>query len=116
MYNTQLKNDTATRLKPFNKVSVHTFHGFVSQIYRYPCPDNTSLKSYLVKRRNSVKRETVLEERDRPDILIVDEVQDLSSLLYELVLWICYDADSFPQLIILGDRDQVYGYFLGLLT
>lgn len=62
------------------------------------------LNSYLMERRKSTETETI----PLVNILIVDEVQDLNPLLYELVLRICKDSCSPPQLVILGDQYQVH--------
>jgi hypothetical protein len=59
-----------------------------------------------MERRKSTETETI----PLVDILIVDEAQDLTPLLYELVLRICKDSPSPPQLVILGDQYQVHTY------
>jgi hypothetical protein len=103
-YNRQLMNDTAVRLKSYDNVSVHTFHAFVTRIYNVLCPDDSLLNTYVERRNNFERREII----PATDILIIDEAQDLTPLLYNLLLTICHDLNSSPQLVILGDRDQVW--------
>jgi predicted ribonuclease YlaK len=102
-YNKQLMSDTAMRLKSYDNVSIHTYHGFVTQIYKIPCPDDSLLNAYVEGRSDFERREVI----PATDILIIDEAQDLTPLLYKLVSTICHDLNSSPQLVILGDRDQV---------
>jgi hypothetical protein len=107
-YNRQLKEDTTKRLNPFPNASVNTFHGFVSQNYQHSAHNDTALQSFLFQRRSSNQSHFI----PPMDILVIDEAQDLDPLLYELVLRICSDTGSSPQLVVLGDQRQV-AYYMG---
>ena len=40
------------------------------------------------------------------NIIIIDEIQDLNSLYYQLICKILYDNTSEPNILLLGDKNQ----------
>lgn len=106
-YNKKLSFETKERIKKsnLNNISVFTYHAFCCTHYVDSCKNDAELENFLdgnipVKKSFSY------------DIIILDEAQDITLLLYKLVCKVYSDNSvQFAKLCILGDTYQsIYEY------
>lgn len=105
-FNVRLRDETKYRFRELPHVSVNNYHSYVVQMYGYPCKDDRQMKKFLAS--------TTAEDTLCPtyDLIILDEVQDMTPLLYRTVMRILADMrrdpeyQAPPQMAILGDKRQ----------
>lgn len=114
-YNKRLKDEMRGRFKHMKNVYATNYHSYVVQTYSRPCQDDRSLQRFL---DTTVTRSPEADELPLFDIIILDEVQDMSPLLFRLVERIFEDSKHHcdysrpPKLAILGDKKQSIYDFL----
>ncbi|KZT26156.1 P-loop containing nucleoside triphosphate hydrolase protein [Neolentinus lepideus HHB14362 ss-1] len=111
-YSKRLQLSTADRLANYPRASVLTFHGLAGKLFNTPEPVNNDLK--LHKLLHSC--EAVPSWSESPcDIVILDELQDCTPLLYWLICVFLASVKSAqgkpPRVVVLGDPEQaIYDY------
>ena len=104
-YNANLKIDTRQKVITHNisNMEVHSFHSFCVKYYNRNCYNDSVMKKMM----NSILKP--LNNFDY-DIIIVDELQDLTILYYRLLCQIYKDNQVFnkksAKICILGDKCQ----------
>ena len=109
-YNARLKLDTRNKLDKYNLTNgtAESFHSFCHNFINKTIIDDESLYSYFNK--NPLDKLELNLDFDR---IIIDEVQDMKPLYYELVCKIISSNKTPPILLIIGDTYQsIYGYDL----
>lgn len=106
-YNRSLCIDVRDKISKYNvkNVEVHTYHSFAVKYYN----PNTFTDHVL----NNVIADNIPPRRPlyKPDYIFMDEVQDMTELLYTFVRKIICDLNYRPRLAILGDNKQgIYKY------
>lgn len=101
-YNSKLKLETREKVIKYNlkNIEVHSYHSFCVKYYDNKCYTDMKISDLLSSDLPTLK------EFDY-DIIIVDEVQDMNSIYFNLVCKIYRDNivdDS--RIIIFGDRNQ----------
>lgn len=99
-YSQKLKEETRNRivLNNIENMESHSFHSFANKYYK-PCP-------------NDIPMYEIIDSAQQPkkpfgfSIICVDEVQDMTELLYKFVYKLYYDNKKTAKLCILGDRNQ----------
>lgn len=105
-YNTKLSIETKERLLKNNvtNMEVYTYHAFCVNHYIPQCKNDQELEHLI---NNKIKPIKIIDF----DIIILDESQDITILLYELVCKITKDNIKNAKICILGDENQsIYGY------
>ena len=106
-YSARLRHETkekAARIGICN-LQVHTFHSFCCRYYKPNCYTDSGIRSLFIEKTNPL----------RPiefDIVIPDETQDMTPILYELVCKIAKDnlvADA--KVCLFGDENQTIYQF-----
>jgi hypothetical protein len=106
-YNSALKYEVQEKVKQqgISNLEVQNYHGLACKYY--------NRRAYT----DGVFSKVVLEDKPllRPinlcDILVIDEAQDMTPMLYRFVRKLIKDAGYKPQLVILGDKFQaIYGF------
>lgn len=103
-YNRRLKDETQYKctLLGLDNVSIYTYHGLAGKCYREQCHDDSDL-SIIVK--NGTKK--TLRAFQVPDVIVIDECQDMNVLYYSLVHKWCFDFElKTHQWWIMGDHMQ----------
>jgi len=109
-YNTNLKNDNERKIHELNleNIRVNTFHGLAKKYY---------LKTEFV---TDTELRKILREDMKPlkpiypvDILVLDEVQDMTPLYFQFVVKFLRDMGSKVQILVLGDVSQCLYEFKG---
>lgn len=116
-YNARLKEETRERVDMLglkSSVEVHSFHALGVKYYSDKCRTDEGLLE--------VTAGTVGLRANRPrlprfDVVVVDEAQDTTDLLFALVCTFLRDMESqghpTPQLVVLGDTRQAIYEFKG---
>ncbi|KAI9030496.1 P-loop containing nucleoside triphosphate hydrolase protein [Hyaloraphidium curvatum] len=111
LYNRRLKYETKTRAAAarVTNLAVDNYHGFAFRNYSDECLDDHGLERV-------VHDDLPLRRRDKNafDILCLDEVQDMTPLLFRLVRKLVRDAKRPRkplQYVLLGDkRQEIYAF------
>lgn len=109
-YNTNLKNDNDKKINEFSleNIRVNTFHGLAKKYYlKTEFVTDTELRKIV---RGDIKP---LKPIYPVDILVLDEVQDMTHLYFEFVVKFLRDMGCKVQLLVLGDVSQCLYEFKG---
>ena len=98
-YNKRLRVETQARAeeKGLINLTVHNYHSFAVKYYHHSCHEDSALKKHL---------KTPPNKTFRFNMLIIDEIQDMTKLYYILVKKIIKDNEFIPRICVLGDRYQ----------
>lgn len=98
-FNTRLRLETKQRLQylNINNLEVHTFHSFGYKYYDKNCKTDIGLNTIMHNNLNN---------SFEYDIIIIDEIQDVSSLYFKFIKKIISDNITDYKLCIFGDVDQ----------
>jgi len=100
-YNSQLKNETRFRADKYENLDVHSYHSF--GVYSY------NSAAYTDDVLNTIVQENTKPIREFSyDLIIADEAQDITPLLYKLFCKILIDNTKCREckIIIMGDQMQ----------
>lgn len=101
-YNAKLKLETRNKLDIYdiNNLEVHSYHSFCVKYYHNKCFTDKELTE-VVNKKISLKRNFLY------DLIILDEVQDMNLLYFELVNKIFIDNNNkHTRICVLGDVYQ----------
>jgi len=115
-YNAQLKEEVKESISKRNmkNIQVHTFHSLAVKHYHANANDDNGIRFLL--------RENIPPKIPIPtmDVLVLDEAQDMTFLLFQFIVKYTMDYQKPFQLLILGDKRQgLYefkGSFIGYLV
>lgn len=100
-YNKDLKFDSRKKINQLGltNIDVHSYHSFcVNNYYKKAYEDNGIIK---------ILEESIeIKNRIAYDIVIIDEIQDLNILYYELICKLICDNEKECRLCLLGDVNQ----------
>lgn len=105
-YNTKLKIETRQRFEKLNleNCEIQTYHSFGHNHYNTDCSTDRGL---ILINEGEISQKDVF----RYDMIILDEVQDMTEVFFEFVCKIIKDNKKIPQICILGDENQsVYAF------
>jgi hypothetical protein len=111
-YSRRLKDDAEAALSAYDTVHVHTYHSFAGSQYdgsSAACHDDVAMTRIVQDDREPVAHAPLF------DLIIVDEVQDMTAMYFRLIVKTAYDhyrrRGALPQLLFLGDGQQaIYGF------
>lgn len=105
-YNAKLKIETRQKIKSLNilNVEVHSYHSFCVKYYDKMCFTDKAINDMLKKD---------IQKTTNYDIIILDEVQDVKQMYYELVCKIYSLNSKSCRICILGDFNQCIFAFNG---
>ena len=110
-YNTLLKEEVKEKVKELEleNISVYTYHSLALKYYAEAF-DDAGLRNIL--------RMALPPSKELPplDILVLDEAQDMTPLLFEFIVKFTLDIGKPFQLLILGDKRQGLYEFKGSYT
>ena len=107
-YNAKLKVETRDRIDSLNitNIETHSYHSFCVKYYNNKAYTDTAILKIL-DNNNKIKKII------KYDIIILDEIQDISPLYYKLICKIFKDNKIKAKICILGDRYQTIYDFKG---
>jgi hypothetical protein len=109
-YNSKLRLETREKIRKYNldNIEVHTFHSFCRKNYNSSCKSDTEIREifhdeFVFKKNNN---KVVF------DIIILDEVQDMSPLYYQLFCKLFKDNNKLQTKIgMFGDfRQSIFSF------
>lgn len=104
-YNSKLKLETRQKVERLGiqHMEVHSYHSFCVKYYHRQCFTDSEMIKLLKKNKNEIRPFRPY----RYDIIILDEVQDMNPIYYELVQLVFYH-NQYPQLklCVVGDKNQ----------
>lgn len=109
-YNKKLSYETKSRIDEWglSNISVYTYHSFCCSYYVDSCKNDTELENFITNPPDKLKKDFSY------DIIILDEAQDITHLLYSLIWKIFSDnkkQKNNMKVCILGDIYQsIYEY------
>lgn len=116
-YNTRLKNETQKRFQDYTNVTVNNYHSYVVKIYQHPCKDDREMNRFLDMSTSLRESKALMQQIPLYDLIILDEIQDMTPLLFRLVSRIVDDMKfhsefkALPRFAILGDvRQSIYEF------
>jgi len=100
-YNKDLKFDSRKKASTYNinNLEVHSYHSFCVKYYYNRAYDDNGIIKILENGLLPIKTFNY-------DIIILDEVQDLNILYYELICKLVFDNDILANICVLGDKNQ----------
>lgn len=108
-YNAKLKMETRSKVNTLKlkNIEVHSYHSFCVKYYNSKAYTDNIIKKI-------VDENTEPNKKYNYDILVIDEVQDMTPLYYELVCKIFYNNEtSRTRICITGDKYQsIYDFNL----
>ena len=107
-YNAKLKVETRDRIDSLNitNIETHSYHSFCVKYYNNKAYTDTAILK-IIDNNNKIKKII------KYDIIILDEIQDISPLYYKLICKIFKDNKIKAKICILGDRYQTIYDFKG---
>lgn len=108
LYNSRLKEETRQKRNDFelNNLEVHSYHAFA---YRYYDAEDASTDKGLIRLVKSNQAPSISYSFD---LIILDEVQDMTPLLYSFICKVMHDNLKQCRIIVLGDDRQNIFQFL----
>jgi adenylate kinase len=100
-YNKQLKLEVRNKIKKYNikNVEIHTYHSLAVKNYDPSCHTDDNIIKVL-------KNDIQPKNKIKYDIIVIDEVQDMTPNYYELVYKFMKDINFNSTILILGDNFQ----------
>lgn len=100
-YNKQLKLEVRNKIQnsDIDNLEIHTYHSLTVKYYDKNAHTDDNIIKVIT---NNVKPKMT----KKYDILIIDEVQDMTPNYFSLVCKFIHDMEMDPTLLILGDRKQ----------
>ena len=106
-YSTALKDEL--RMHKHSNMEVHSYHSLCKKYYNNSCIND----EYLIKVLDNNSNPIAYDKCKQFDIIIIDEVQDMTLEYYKLVNKFINDHSLMPKLLIIGDEDQCIYEFKG---
>ena len=92
-----------------DNIVIHSYHSFAMKYYKLPY-SNSLIKDALKKNKKLYYKESI-------DLLILDEIQDMTHDIYKLIKKYIFDYNQIHdnpfQILVLGDNDQAIFDFTG---
>jgi len=102
-YNSRLKDETREKVKKHklnDKMEVYSYHAFGYKYFTDKCRDDQVMQQIVNNQYKQLHKINF-------DYIIIDEIQDMTPLLYKFMMKIInLNEIHDPQLILLGDRRQ----------
>ena len=106
-YSSRLRHETKEKasLLGIRNIEVHTFHSFCYKYYKSGCYTDSGIRSILLEKTYPI-------QVFRYDIIIPDETQDMTPLLYEILCKIAKDNLHLrAKICLFGDENQTIYQF-----
>jgi superfamily I DNA/RNA helicase len=105
-YSANLKREARIKIKQFGitNLEIHSYHSFAISYYDEEFDDS------VIER--VVQENKKLNKTDKIDLLILDEIQDMTINIYNMVKKYISDCENKIQLLVIGDKDQAIFSFV----
>jgi hypothetical protein len=105
-YSASLKREARIKIQQYNieNLEIHSYHSFAIEYY------NENFDDSVIER--VVEENKRLNKIDKIDLLILDEIQDMTINIYNMVMKYISDSENNIQLLVIGDKDQAIFSFV----
>lgn len=99
-YSKYLKEETRNKLSihHISNLEIHSFHSFAVQYYN----ENAFNDIIYIKKHSCMAKRTI----PHYDLVIIDEIQDMTPDLFEFIAYINHDLSPSKQFVLIGDQYQ----------
>ena len=106
-YNSILRHEVKDKAKDIKNIKIHSYHSLYVNYY------NTYAYSDIIINNVIDNNTPPIKELPKFDIIVIDEVQDMTILFYSAILKFTNDLQKNVQYLLLGDKNQTVYDFKG---
>ena len=106
-YNSILRHEVKDKAKDIKNIKIHSYHSLYVNYY------NTNAYSDIIINNVIDNNTPPIKELPKFDIIVIDEVQDMTILFYSAILKFTNDLQKNVQYLLLGDKNQTVYDFKG---
>jgi hypothetical protein len=106
-YNSILRHEVKDKAKDIKNIKIHSYHSLYVNYY------NTNAYSDIIINNVIDNNTPPIKELPKFDIIVIDEVQDMTILFYSAILKFTNDLQKDVQYLLLGDKNQTVYDFKG---
>ena len=106
-YNSILRHEVKDKAKDIKNIKIHSYHSLYVNYY------NTNAYSDIIINNVIENNTPPIKELPKFDIIVIDEVQDMTILFYSAILKFTNDLQKNVQYLLLGDKNQTVYDFKG---
>ena len=106
-YNSILRHEVKDKAKDIKNIKIHSYHSLYVNYY------NTNAYSDIIINNVIENNTPPIKELPKFDIIVIDEVQDMTILFYSAILKFTNDLQKNVQYLLLGDKYQTVYDFKG---
>jgi hypothetical protein len=106
-YNSILRHEVKDKAKDIKNIKIHSYHSLYVNYY------NTNAYSDIIINNVIENNTSPIKELPKFDIIVIDEVQDMTILFYSAILKFTNDLQKNVQYLLLGDKNQTVYDFKG---
>ena len=106
-YNSILRHEVKDKAKDIKNIKIHSYHSLYVNYY------NTNAYSDIIINNVIDNNTPPIKEIPKFDIIVIDEVQDMTILFYSAILKFTNDLQKNVQYLLLGDKNQTVYDFKG---
>jgi len=106
-YNSMLRHEVKEKAKNISNLEIHSYHSLYVNYY-----DKESYTDIIINNIISLNLSPI-KELPKFDIIVIDEIQDMTILFYSAIQKFINDLNKNVQYLILGDKNQAVYEFKG---
>lgn len=106
-YNSILRHEVKDKAKDIKNIKIHSYHSLYVNYY------NTNAYSDIIINNVIDNNTAPIKEIPKFDIIVIDEVQDMTILFYSAIIKFTNDLQKNVQYLLLGDKNQTVYDFKG---
>jgi hypothetical protein len=106
-YNSMLRHEVKDKAKNIKNLKIHSYHSLYVNYYNNDAHTDNIINNIIDKNNPPIK------ELPKFDIVVIDEVQDMTILFFSAIQKFVNDLQKNVQYLILGDKNQAVYDFKG---
>jgi hypothetical protein len=106
-YNSMLRHEVKDKARNIKNLKIHSYHSLYVNYYNNNAHTDNILNDIIINNKIPIK------ELPKFDIVVIDEVQDMTILFFSAIQKFINDLQKNVQYLILGDKNQAVYDFKG---
>jgi hypothetical protein len=106
-YNSMLRHEVKDKARNIKNLKIHSYHSLYVNYYNNNAHTDNILNDIIINNKIPIK------ELPKFDIIVIDEVQDMTILFFSAIKKFINDLQKNVQYLILGDKNQAVYDFKG---
>ena len=106
-YNSMLRHEVKDKARNIKNLKIHSYHSLYVNYYNNNAHTDNILNDIIINNKIPIK------ELPKFDIIVIDEVQDMTILFFSAIQKFINDLQKNVQYLILGDKNQAVYDFKG---